>query len=601
MNASFAIRAKLALAAALVGLLSALHARAADKVPAERLLPPNVYAYVTFPDVSDLKNRWEDTLIGQLRQEKELAEFWRGVDAELEKLSRQVEERLGVSLSEIAAIPDGELAIAFAQEPGKKPALVALLDFGDSEETVDKLLKRAEEALVGDEVGATRSVREFEDTRIVAYAFNRDDDGDNGDAPAEKPFRQLAYFVRDSYLILGSDTAILESVLTRWSGDHDRTFGGNNVWQTVRDRTKHEDHTPVLTWYLNPMDMVKAALSAAGQGNPQVAFFFGLIPGLNKFKAVGGSFDMAVGDYDSISRTLIYVDLPAEGVLNLFQFPTDDLTPPKWVTAETASYTALNWDVESAYNTVAGLYDTFTFNPGAFNKMVDEAAEDPDGPGVHPKKDLVDQLTGRLYVLGLPVQIDAEADDEDDLAALNQRMLLAASVRDPGKIRDLLKKLAANPAFPGETREFRGETIYDLPIGGLFGDDSAGGGLGVAQGALVLTTDVTLLEQMLRGDSDAGPLSETEEYRRVVRRIPAQTSMMNFERTDAQLEALYELGRSEMAQDGLRDVLPDAEIDLSKLPPFEAIRKYLAPTAGYAVPDRDGALMVSFSLRRQAD
>ena len=39
-------------------------------------------------------------------------------------------------------------------------------------------------------------------------------------------------------------------------------------------------------------------------------------------------------------------------------------------------------------------------------------------------------------------------------------------------------------------------------------------------------------------------------------------------------------------------------IDLSKLPPFEVLAKYIVSGAGYTVPDKKGSKSVSFSLKK---
>ncbi|MBW3540289.1 MAG: DUF3352 domain-containing protein [Planctomycetes bacterium] len=575
--------------AAAAALLAAFRpALAADKVPAEELLPQNVYAYLSVPDVTEFKTRFDKTLLGQLRNEESLQDFWKDIQSQIDQFSEEFERQAGIEIEKLLSIPTGKFTLAFVQPTGENPAAVGLLDFGDSEETVDKLLEKAEETLLSERVGARRKVEDADGTRIVVYAFGpeqpEDDTGANNRRRG-RPFQNLAYFVRDQHLVVSSEVSSLKEILARWNGEHEQTFASHPSWQVVRDRTRVEGQTPVLEWYLNPLDMVRGAAAAAGQG-AQVGFFMGIIPGLTKFKAVGGSSDMAVGEYDTISRTLIHLDLPATGVLNLFQFPAADLAPPKWVGERTSSYAAINWDLETAYLAVAALYDTFTFQAGAFDQMIDEAADDEDGPGIHAKKDVIDLLTGRMYVVG------STQDAGDDNEVRTEAMLVAVGVKDNDKARALLKKVAQNPAFPGEERQFQEHTIYDFPIGGgAFGTAATTGGVSVGNGYLLATSDVRMLEKVLRGEDDRTPLSETAAYKRIAAEFPDKASMIGFQRSDMQVEALYELARSP----DFAAMFP--QVDFTKLPPFDNIRKYLAPSGSYAVPDKDGALMVNFSLK----
>ena len=87
--------------------------------------------------------------------------------------------------------------------------------------------------------------------------------------------------------------------------------------------------------FIDPINLVTTALQMSGQNSVQASMFLGFLPtlGLNGFRGVGGSMDLATGDFDSESRTFMFVDQPASGVMGLFQFPAADLAPPEWVPA----------------------------------------------------------------------------------------------------------------------------------------------------------------------------------------------------------------------------------------------------------------------------
>ncbi|MFG0335054.1 MAG: hypothetical protein ACF8TS_16985, partial [Maioricimonas sp. JB049] len=59
-----AFRGWLAVMAALVVLPGMV--RGADPVPADRLLPPGVLAYLSLSDISELKDRFGETMAGQM-------------------------------------------------------------------------------------------------------------------------------------------------------------------------------------------------------------------------------------------------------------------------------------------------------------------------------------------------------------------------------------------------------------------------------------------------------------------------------------------------------------------------------------------------------
>jgi hypothetical protein len=117
--------------------------------------------------------------------------------------------------------------------------------------------------------------------------------------------------------------------------------------------------------------------------------------------------------------------------------------------------------------------------------------------------------------------------------------------------------------------------------------------MAITNGSLMITTHVVLLEQIMRGESDRATLADSTDYRRISRHFPDRTSLLTFDKGDAQVEALYELVQS----GAFGEIVPG--VDLTKLPKFELIRKYLPSSGGYAVPDANGALFVSFSLKPQ--
>ena len=66
--------------------------------------------------------------------------------------------------------------------------------------------------------------------------------------------------------------------------------------------------------------------------------------------------------------------------------------------------------------------------------------------------------------------------------------------------------------------------------------------------------------------------------------------MVSFQRSEAQFKTYYNLLRkSDNFWDG---------VDVSKLPPFEAISKYFQPSGSYTIPDKKGAKSVNYSLKR---
>jgi hypothetical protein len=175
---------------------------AAEKGPNDRLLPPNTYLYVTIPNVSELKTRFNKTHTGRLLQEPKLADFMGEVHKKLNEISDEVQKHIGVRLSDAFAIPDGEVSLAvLLPTDAKKLAVAAIIDFGKNGETVATILKHTNEGL--DKAGFKKSSRDFEGTQLVIYTRAKTDGDDKKDDKSEKAEEpefgsQVAYAIKGS-------------------------------------------------------------------------------------------------------------------------------------------------------------------------------------------------------------------------------------------------------------------------------------------------------------------------------------------------------------------------------------------------------------------
>jgi hypothetical protein len=303
----------------------------------------------------------------------------------------------------------------------------------------------------------------------------------------------------------------------------------------------------------------------------------GFLPilGLDRFKGYGGTTDMGVEDYGTINRAFAYVEQPASGVLGLFNFPAVDQAPPAWVPADVAMWMGLNWNVEEAYLSVESVVDSFQ-GPGSLGKVLDALAADGDGPGIHVKNDVIDNLAGKIQVVSLAPP--ATRDDAPPVPT----MLFSIALKDAAAMQKTLTKAAKSDGFPGKARQFEGVTVYDVPA------DEMTVSVAVAGDSLVITTDTPALESRIRGKA-AKPLAGSDAYKAILKYLPKKASLVSYSKQDAQIKTVYDMLKKQ-DNDQLQG------IDLGKLPDFSVIQKYLKPSIGYAIPDENGALFVGFTL-----
>jgi hypothetical protein len=553
----------------LCGLAQALFvgqvARAEDEASGAKLLPKDTLLFVSVPSIPDSNEEFEKSLTGAMFRDPELKPFLDDVQKKIDELSEKLQQEIGVSINDLLEIPQGELTFAVVERPARKLAPILIVDYGDKKETVDKLLKKLHEGLEGDI--AEHSVEEVDDIKVHVYTF-KDSDPDN-------PFKTLAYFSEDSTLVFSTEVAALKEVLDRWDGEGSDTLADNDIYKYIQDRCKEESGEPDLVWYLSPIGLIQSGLNMAQSVVPQagVAAIFLPTLGIDRLKGWGGASFTGVGDYDSISKAFVFSEQP-KGVLEVFLFPATDLAPPKWVSADTSVYFGGNWNIPQAYTAIETMIDGFQ-GRGFTAKQLDRAAD--GGPGIHPKKDVIDLLDGKFHMV--------QGFEENEDGVPTQQFLIAFDVKDAAKMKKTLAKAAKAGEGQVETREFNGETIYEVSAGG---DQVIS--LAVAAGHFVVTNDTPTLEGMLRTDSQ-GSLADSPAYKKVAKHFPAKVSMISYSRSDSQLKALYEMLK------GLDNSEFIEGIDLQKLPPFETLQKYLRPSGSFTVPDKKGALTVGFQLR----
>ncbi len=549
-------------------------ARGADLAPSDRLLPPNTLLFIRVPNCAKFLEDFQQSALGRMVNDPAMAEVRAEVMRKFEEASREAEQHLGLPLSDLFALPTGEFALALVQPPGQKLGIVAMLDFGDHEDVVEKLLEKVEGQLTEDGE-LTRSTKGFEGTEITVWT--------NENAGPRDPFNALCYCVKDARFVVGTSTSLLEAILVRWDGQHDQTFARDEVYKYILERCRFEGKDePGLCWFLNPLGLFKAAMAAAGpEIGMQGAMVMGFLPvlGFDRLKGIGGTADLALDEYEWMSKSLIYVDQPVTGMLRALVCPPAEQTPPKFISAETSNISGLHWDVPGAYDAVGQVWDFFTA-PGTFSKMMDDAARDPNGPGLHPKTDILDLLTGQVYMIqDFPRGGDLE----------QQRIAFLFGVNNTERMQDVIAKVTSLDGVSVDVREFRGHKIYE-PRDAAAGPFSPA--LAVANGYLIFAMNVEMLEGMLRGDAEA-PLATSPDYLRVAKEFPGPVSTFFFQRLDAMVEAFYEGFRNGLLQ-GASD-----EFDPAILPDFEALRKYFGIVGSYSVPDERGVFMVSFGLKSE--
>ncbi len=120
----------------------------------------------------------------------------------------------------------------------------------------------------------------------------------------------------------------------------------------------------------------------------------------------------------------------------------------------------------------------------------------------------------------------------------------------------------------------------------------------IAKDTLFVSFGPTLLEQVLRG----GPsLDQNPQFQLVAKEFPAEMSGFTYVRLEDSLRQAYDIiksGKLENPNPNGPKVELDKVIDVTKLPDFSVIAKYLSPGGAYFTQEEDGLVVTGFMLHK---
>ncbi len=332
-------------------------------------------------------------------EDEALAVFRSDVIKQFEAASQEARDQIGLSLSELLAIPEGEVAVAGVVRPDGNLDGVLFLDFGAQAETMHKLIEKATEGIEKNDV--TRNEEEIDDTKIVSYQTRSDD-------AKEKSRDAGGDFVKDTVLVVGGDPATLKERVDMRNWDGKLTNAPCPTTRPIVTSSTSAAKTARIRILRSPGSSIR--FRCCKQWRPPIPRrsvrpgpFWGSSPrwaSISSKEWVASS-KCSEGDFgDTVSRTLIMLERAPQGIGNLFQFDLSAQAPPKWLSADWTSYMVINWNAAKAYSTVESFTDMF-LGPGALAGQIQQLADNPVSGNIHVKKDVIDQLSGAIHVATL--------------------------------------------------------------------------------------------------------------------------------------------------------------------------------------------------------
>ena len=559
----------------------------------EETLSKNTLLFARITNAKGLREAFEQTQFGRLIEDPALKPIRADVAKNLEKFSADVKSAAGVTLSELLTLPTGPMHIAVIPGTNEKVPVgfYASLDAGDKAsaftDAMSKLIK------FGTEKGSKVSTETFNEVSIsVITSEIKDDDG-------KATTTTFALAKTGTVFHLGTSVDVLKSVIKGAGADN---LASSDDYRKAVTKFRPGSQIQFFTNVPATIKVIDKAAAAnvdnAAVDAQQIETIVNML-GLNGIKAAAGSITLNDTTFDVVSSTSLLLAKPVDGLLKVFKLKPSKMEPEAWVPANLVSYQSLGWDLDTAYTAINDIVNMF--QPGLLNVLEQQLVGPNGGDPLSFQKDLFGPLGNRITII---------SDLTKPIKADSQRTLVGVALEDSAVFTKTLQKLFDLGGLEPKKREFQGTTIFEiepnLPQAGGVNVDSGPLSIAIAKETLFITSDVTLLESVLRGG--APKLADSAAYKAVAKFYPAMPTSISFTAAEEAARSAYDMikqGQLDVALDaaagqaGQKDA-PDVDnlFDIKKLPDYSVFAKFLTNTGGFSTVDDDGVTAVQFSLRK---
>jgi len=562
----------------------------AARPSAPDLLPEKTAVFFSVVDCPDLAQRFMNTSLGRMSQDPQVSPLVRRLYGSLAELVASLRDRIGLSLPELLAIPQGEFTFALVTPEEEGPAPVILLDTGTQLANARGLWQRVTQAL--EQSGAKRAEETVSGTVLSIY---------EGLGPEQ---RQVVFFEKDATLVLATSREAVKSILAAWNGQASSTLRQNASYAAVMRRCRPvRGEEPQILWYADPV----ALLRAIGQRNAGAQLAVAMLPslGLDGLSGVGGTLSFDAGQFDEVIHIHLLLENPRSGVFDVLALEPTETTPEPWVPSDVVSYMTLRWNFKQSYKALTKVFDSIR-GEGALAAEVKRAIEQPTGCDF--AGELLPALDGRVtYFTWI----------ERPVTIISQATLVGLKLKDPAPVRKALENADANNPGALERKSLSGKDYYQIAREPRSRNPNAPPRprpcFAIVNDYFIFADRSSLLEKAISTmDKPDESLAAALDYKLVASKLSRQAggkkpAMVNFNRPDESMRFLYDLAVGEQTRERLQRGAErnpffrtlHSALEAHPLPPFEVLQRYFAPGGVLLVDDETGLHYAGFSLRRQ--
>ncbi len=412
---------------AAISLTSSAHAQ---KKTAYELLPDSTQAVVWIPNTADLVKLWDRTQLAQLATDSAVKPFWDDQRQEVEKRFLDAGWRLNIKPQDLAAIADGQFSIAWIERAeARKPfALALIVDIVADQKAVGDLMKRIDDELIKRK--AKKSTLTNDGETINHYSLSR---------PGELLVQDTFYCIVDRQLLSADDEQLMKDLIARAKGKPTtgKTLDKDAVFVEGREQLQPSNKSQA-EYFVRPIGLAKILKAIGGKrrgGNTDLLAVLGN-QGFTAIKCVCGELQLGGQEYDIHHRGFTLTDIPLPKSAGVLDFPNKAKSEiPNFVTSQVSSLLVGFWNSQTAFWKVEGLVDEVAGQEGVFKEVIKGIKDDPTGPRIDIKQEVLPYLTNDIYSI---------SDTVDPITTDSHRNLIALRLNAPAKIKAVLRQAMKN-------------------------------------------------------------------------------------------------------------------------------------------------------------
>jgi hypothetical protein len=569
----------------------------------DQLLPATTCAFYHSPKPQQLRVHFKTTQFYQLLQDKNLKPFLDNLEAQFDNQGGAL-ELLGFTVNDMVDLAGGEAGYAIVAAANGEAAHVFLTDTTGKGEVLKKVLA-ARSKRWKDAKGEEREETAGEFTLTVQSRA----------ATANSKAQLRVHALKGDLFVVANDVAALRGLLQRGVNAPD-SLAAARVYQAVRAQTTARDkEEPQLYFFLDPWKLVALERPSTAATKKRDPIDMLRKQGFDAVKGVGGWLAFDHDGFDVYYRSAVQAPGPFQlGMRMLKTLPGTDFKPERWARPPFSGYSTLHIDLLNAHDSFDAVFDMVVNNgvPGAWQDSLKALKEDPDGPRLDFRKDIMAQLCDRISCF---------TDNAESITRNGDRFLVGVQAKNAAALQEAVERFMGDDPRV-KRRAFQGHTIFEFvakPPKKKPGRPEAApppnSALAVADGFLFLSSQVEFIETVLRKDGgmSIATLKEYELFQKAVaRQDGSQAVGQQFHHLANNLKVSFELARLgrlqgagsldagfyRMLAENLKAIGVDVHYD--KLPPFEKIARHLTYNGSLIRNTSAGWEMTGFVLKKSA-